>query len=211
MYLDGYLWVYLPAVALLTLSPGVDTLLVIRNSLRGGWRDGLLTSFAICCGLFVHALISVGGISLVLLQSAWLFGALKLAGAGYLIWLGLASLRVALRGGELLFPASTRLVEKTHWQVSLREGFLSNVLNPKAIVFYLAFLPQFIQPGDPVIGKALFLAAIHFLIANLWQLVVVAVVIRVQRWLLTPSMKRAFDGLAGSMMIALGAKLGLAQ
>ncbi|MCP4284868.1 MAG: LysE family translocator [Gammaproteobacteria bacterium] len=209
MYFDSYLWVYIPAVLLLTISPGVDTLMVIRNSLRGGWRDGVLTSFAICCGLFVHALISAGGISLVLMQSAWLFGMLKLAGAAYLIWLGVVSLRSALRGGGLLLPKSVRQVEKLHPLVPLREGFLSNVLNPKAVVFYMAFLPQFIQPSDPVIMKALFLTAIHFVLANLWQIAIVLIVINVRSWLDSPSVKRYLDGLAGSVMITLGAKIGL--
>ena len=209
MFIDSYLWVYIPAVALLTLSPGVDTLMVIRNTLRGGWRDGVLTSFAICCGLFVHALISAGGISLVLMQSAWLFGLLKLAGAAYLIWLGAVSLRSALRGGGVLVPRSVQRVESLPWSVPLREGFLSNVLNPKAIVFYLAFLPQFIQPSEPVILKALFLAAIHFVIANLWQLAIVLIVINVHRWLDSPLVKPYLDGLAGSVMIMLGAKMGL--
>lgn len=211
MYFDNYLWVYIPAVALLTITPGVDTLMVIRNTLRGGRRDGILTSFAICCGLFVHALISAAGISLVLMQSAWLFGVLKLAGAGYLMWLGLVSLRSALSGGGITLPGSVRQVAALPWSVPLREGFLSNVLNPKAIVFYMAFLPQFIQAGDPVIAKALFLAGIHFLLANLWQLAMVLMVIRLQRWLITPAVKRCLDGVAGSVMIVLGARVGLAS
>jgi len=209
VFFDNYLWVYVPAVTLLTLSPGVDTLMVIRNTLRGGWSDGALTSLAICCGLFVHALISGAGISLVLMQSAWLFGVLKLVGAAYLIWLGSVSLRSALRGGGVIVPKSVQQVGKPPWSVPLREGFLSNVLNPKAIVFYMAFLPQFIQPSDPVVTKALFLAAIHFVLANLWQLALVLVVIKVQRWLITPSVKRYLDGVAGSVMVLLGARLGL--
>lgn len=211
MYFDHYLWVYIPAVALLTITPGVDTLMVIRNTLRGGRRDGILTSFAICCGLFVHALISAAGISLVLMQSAWLFSLLKLAGAGYLMWLGLVSLRSALSGGSITLPGSVPQVAALPWSVPLREGFLSNVLNPKAIVFYMAFLPQFIQAGDPVIAKALFLAGIHFLLANLWQLAMVLMVIRLQRWLITPAVKRCLDGVAGSVMIVLGARVGLAS
>ncbi|MCP5408465.1 MAG: LysE family translocator [Chromatiaceae bacterium] len=209
MYFDNYLWVYVPAVALLTMTPGVDTLMVIRNTLRGSWRDGVLTSFAICCGLFVHALISAAGISLVLMQSAWLFAILKLAGAAYLIWLGIISLRSALHGGGVLVPRSVQQLEKQPWFVPLREGFLSNVLNPKAIVFYMAFLPQFIQPTDPVIMKSMFLAAIHFLLANLWQLLLVLLIVRMRGWLISSRVKPTLDGIAGSVMIMLGTRLGL--
>ena len=80
MLLDTQFWPFLIAITLLTMSPGVDTLLVIRNTARGGVRDGVLTSLAICCGLFVHASVSALGISLILLQSAWAFHLLKLVG-----------------------------------------------------------------------------------------------------------------------------------
>ena len=75
----------LVAVTILTLTPGVDTMLIIRNSARGGWSDGAVSSLGICSGLFVHALVSAFGISLLLMQTAWAFSALKMAGAGYLI------------------------------------------------------------------------------------------------------------------------------
>lgn len=210
MYFDSYLWAFLIAITLLTVSPGVDTLLVIRNSVRGGFRDGALTSLAICLGLFVHAAVSAGGISLILMQSAWLFSLLKLAGACYLVWLGAKSLYFAYRGGGALKLDSGRIVHRRvpAW-TSLREGFLSNVLNPKTVIFYMAFLPQFIQPSDPALSKSLFLAAIHFLIANLWQLVLVLMVGRAYRWLSRPRVGRLFDSLTGSVMAFFGVRLGL--
>ncbi|MCW8906680.1 MAG: LysE family translocator [Sedimenticola sp.] len=210
MYFDSYLWAFLIAITLLTVSPGVDTLLVIRNSVRGGFRDGALTSLAICLGLFVHAAVSAGGISLILMQSAWLFALLKLAGAGYLVWLGAKSLHAAYRGGGALKLDTDRVIHRrvSVW-TSLREGFFSNVLNPKTVVFYMAFLPQFIQPGDPALSKSLFLAGIHFLIANIWQLVLVLMVGRAYRWLSRPRVGRIFDSLTGSVMIFFGVRLGL--
>ena len=210
MYFDSSLWTFLIAITLLTVSPGVDTLLVIRNSVRGGFSDGALTSLAICLGLFVHAAVSAGGISLILMQSAWLFALLKLAGAGYLVWLGAKSLLSAYRGGGALKLDPDRVIHRrvSAW-TSLREGFFSNVLNPKTIVFYMAFLPQFIQPGDPALSKSLFLAGIHFLIANIWQLVLVLMVGRAYRWLSRPRIGRLFDSLTGSVMIFFGVRLGM--
>lgn len=147
MLIDAQFWPFLVAITLLSMSPGVDTLLVIRNTARGGWRDGVATSLAICCGLFVHATISALGISLILLQSAWAFGVLKLAGAAYLVWLGVASLLAARRGQGLpLAAVGTERAAVPLWR-PVREGLLSNVLNPKTVVFYMAFLPQFIAPG----------------------------------------------------------------
>jgi threonine/homoserine/homoserine lactone efflux protein len=88
---------YLIAITLLTITPGVDTMLVIRNTARGGWRDGAVSSLGICSALFLHATISAVGISVILLQAAWAFSLLKMAGAGYLIWLGLNNWRKVLR------------------------------------------------------------------------------------------------------------------
>ncbi|WP_163576983.1 LysE family translocator [Halomonas faecis] len=210
MLLDAQFWPFLIAITLLTLSPGVDTLLVIRNTARGGVRDGVLTSLAICCGLFVHAAISALGISLILLQSAWAFGVLKLAGAAYLIWLGLASLLAARRGQAL--PVAGVGQEK-HERVPawrpLREGLLSNVLNPKTVVFYMAFLPQFIASGDPALVKSLFLAGVHFVIANLWQIAIAVMVGRLGRLLASRTFSRWLNGLTGTVLIVFGLKLAL--
>ncbi|RDB43890.1 LysE family translocator [Halomonas sp. DQ26W] len=209
MLWDAQLWPFLVAITLLTISPGVDTLLVIRNTARGGVRDGVLTSVAICCGLFVHATVSALGISLILLQSAWAFGLLKLMGAGYLVWLGVASLLAARRSQGL--PVAAMLGERKArplWR-PLREGLLSNVLNPKTVVFYMAFLPQFIAPTDPALVKSLWLAGVHFIIANLWQIGIVVTVGSAGRWLGSRLFSRVLNGATGAVLIGFGIKLAL--
>lgn len=211
MFFDASFWSFLVAITLLTMSPGVDTLLVIRNTTRGGMRDGILTSLAICCGLFVHAAVSALGISIILLQSAWAFGLLKLAGAAYLVWLGLKSLDSARRGARFPVAGVLGVRQRVPVSVSLREGFLSNVLNPKTVVFYMAFLPQFIAPSDPPLIKSLWLAGIHFLIANAWQIAIAAMVGSAGRWLAKRWVSRSLDSFTGMMMIAFGIKLALSQ
>lgn len=207
--LDAQFWPFLIAITLLSMSPGVDTLLVIRNTARGGVRDGVLTSLAICCGLFVHATISALGISLILLQSAWAFSALKLVGAAYLIWLGINGLLAARRGNGLpLGAAQGERGVVPVWR-PLREGLLSNVLNPKTVVFYMAFLPQFIAPTDPALAKSLWLAGVHFVIANLWQIAIVLMVGSAGRWLGSRLFARALNGATGAVLILFGVKLAL--
>jgi len=211
MFIDAQFWPFLVAITLLSMSPGVDTLLVIRNTARGGWRDGVATSLAICCGLFVHATVSALGISLILLQSAWAFGVLKLAGAAYLVWLGVASLLAARRGQGLpVAGVATARAPVPLWR-PVREGLLSNVLNPKTVVFYMAFLPQFIAPGDPALAKSLWLAGVHFVVANLWQIGIVAMVGSAGQWLSSAAFTRWLNGLTGAVLVGFGIKLALTR
>ncbi|RRJ82435.1 LysE family translocator [Aestuariirhabdus litorea] len=200
-------WPFLLAITALTLTPGLDTLLVIRNAARGGWRDGLLTSTGICSGLFVHALISAAGLSVILLGSAQLFLLLKYAGAGYLVWLGWQSLRTAWRARALALPEIAP--QRVPMQQSLREGFLSNVLNPKTIIFYMAFLPQFIDPQQSAMGQSMVMAAIHFLIASLWQGALVLLVGRARLWLARPRVGQVMNGLTGLLLVGFGVRLAL--
>lgn len=209
--IDGHFWPFVVAITLLSLTPGVDTLLVVRNTARGGVRDGIATSVAICCGLFVHATVSALGISLILLQSAVAFNLLKTAGAAYLIWLGVQSLRAARRGAPLAVDGAMygqRSMSASRIK-AVKEGFVSNVLNPKTIVFYMAFLPQFIAPEDPALVKSLWLAGVHFIIANVWQISVALMVGRANRWLASARVGRALNGLTGGVLIVFGLKLAL--
>ncbi len=156
------------AITILTLTPGLDTALVIRNTSRAGFADGCTTSLGICFGLFVHATFSAIGISAILAQSAELFQIVKMVGAAYLIWLGISSLRSLMKTGQGIEVASLAHAQFRLTR-SLREGFLSNVLNPKTAVFYLAFLPQFINPDYSPLAQSLLMALIHFAIAMVWQ------------------------------------------
>jgi len=199
---------YLIAITLLTITPGVDTMLVIRNTARGGWRDGAVSSFGICSGLFVHATISAVGISVILLQAAWAFSALKLLGAGYLVWLGISSWRKVINkqafeivNGEAK-GANVFLIRR-----SLREGFLSNVLNPKTAIFYMAFLPHFINPAQSALAQSLFLAGLHFIVAMIWQCLLALMVKQLKVWLQRPRVSQIFDGATGTVMIALGLRV----
>ncbi|SCX80046.1 LysE family translocator [Desulfoluna spongiiphila] len=200
---------YTIAITLLTITPGIDTILVIRNTTRGAMKDGFFTSLGICSGLFVHATFSAVGISVILLHSAVAFGLLKLMGAAYLIWLGIVSLRSAAT------PRSGSSVEDIppgfgDFRVarSLREGFLSNVLNPKTIVFYMAFLPQFIDPARPALVQALGLAGLHFVIAMVWQTGLAAMVDRAKVILMKEAVQRTLDGITGVLMVMFGVLLG---
>ena len=201
-------WTFFIAITLLTLFPGVDSLLVVKNSSRGGWKDGIATSTGICSGLFVHALISAFGISAILLQSAVAFNVLKLFGGGYLFWLGGCSLWHAVHGKNSAALDVSPTVERPFQPLrSLREGFICNVFNPKALLFYMAFLPQFIDPGRSPILQSLFMAATHFIIAMIYQGVLTLLVCRVSRWFKGSPLGRLLEGMAGTVLVAFGLRI----
>lgn len=206
-------WAYLVAISLLTVTPGVDTLLVMRNAGRGGLQDGCVTSVGICSGLFIHATLSALGISVLLVETAWAFTALKWAGACYLVWLGLNSLRQAMKrapdkGAEQQAAGTTPgLISPVSNAVAFREGLLSNVLNPKTALFYMALLPQFIDPTGNAFQQSLFLAAVHFVLAMVWQCALAVLVVRSRRLAVGAGVKRALNALTGGFFVAIGAKL----
>jgi threonine/homoserine/homoserine lactone efflux protein len=135
------LWAFLLASVLLWITPGPDNLYILARSIAQGRRAGLVSALGIGSGVLVHTLAAALGLSAILATSAWAFLAVKVAGAAYLIYLGVAALRrpVAPLASPTLDPASP-------WVV-YRQGVLSNILNPKVAVFFLAFLPQFVDPG----------------------------------------------------------------
>ena len=201
-------WAYLVAITLLTITPGVDTLLVMRNTGRGGLKDGCVTSVGICSGLFIHATLSALGISILLVETAWAFSALKWAGACYLVWLGIASLRQAWgREGQQKGEQPAVIKRRVSAVVSFREGVLSNVLNPKTALFYMALLPQFVDPAGNAFQQSLILAGVHFLLAMLWQCGLAFVVVRFKGLGASIRVKRTLNATTGGFFVAMGAKL----
>jgi threonine/homoserine/homoserine lactone efflux protein len=197
---------FLVAITLLTITPGIDTVLVIKNTSRSGGKDGMVTSLGICLGLFVHATFSAVGISAILLQSEELFFAMKLTGAAYLIWLGIGGLKAAFKSHSGL-TIDGSVARMSSVSQSLKEGFLSNMLNPKTAIFYLAFLPQFIDPQNSPLLQALTMAGIHFVIAMIWQCGLAGAVSSAKRFFANPMALKWMESITGSVLIILGSKL----
>lgn len=203
---DAQVIAFVVVAGVLTITPGADTMLVIRNVLRGGRKAGIATTFGIVSGLFFHAALSAVGVSVLLARSMTAFQILKLAGAAYLIWLGIRALRAAARRGHVMIDerATSR---KATMRPSFQEGLLTNLLNPKVIVFYVAFLPQFIAPDDPVLGKSLLLAGIHGVQGMLWIGGLSLALDRGRRFILLPAVRRSLDAICGTVLVVLGLRL----
>ena len=208
---DNQVLAFTGIAAILTLTPGADTMLVMRSVFARGQRAGLLTTLGICSGLYFHATLSALGLSLILVRSAAAFEVVKLVGACYLIYLGGQSLWQAFRSGarELSPDGGAVAKQKKEWWQSFLEGLLTNVLNPKVAIFYLAFLPQFISPSDPVLAKSLLLAGIHFMLGVVWLSFVTMFLGRVRALLARPRVQRAIEATAGAVLIAFGVRLAM--
>lgn len=155
--------VFIVASLVLIITPGQDMVLVMSRSIAQGVAAGVVTAAGVSVGLVGHTLLATLGLGALLRASEWLFIALKLAGAAYLIWIGIQLLRT--RQTELTV---TQGAPKSLWRLFL-EGALSNVSNPKIAVFYFAFLPQFVKPGAEhptlaVFALGLVFAALTFLV-----------------------------------------------
>ncbi|MEZ8987729.1 LysE family translocator [Vibrio breoganii] len=199
------LYTFIAAMTLLTITPGLDTVLVIRNTSRGGKWDGYATSLGICLGLYLHATWSAIGVAAIISQSPDLFNGIKIVGAAYLIYLGVSGARSLRRGvGALQIDSSEKGVPR---YISLREGFLSNVLNPKTAVFYLAFLPQFIDQNGNLWLQSMFLASIHFVIAMMWQCGLASMLDKAKALLANGKTNYRLQMCTCVVLVALGAQL----
>jgi RhtB (resistance to homoserine/threonine) family protein len=187
------------------VSPGADTMLVIRSVIANGRRAGVLTACGIGAGCVVHAALSAVGVSAALQHSACAYDAVKVAGALYLVWLGLQALHTAVRP-----PAADRLDGGSRAPTAaFRDGFLTNLLNPKVALFYLAFLPQFIDTSSSVVESYAALAGIHIALGVGWFSLVSLALDRVRPWLTSRRTRRWLDAALAMILIGLGVRLAM--
>lgn len=201
---------FLGVVALLTITPGPDMLLVLRNGLREGSRTAWYTGLGCCTGIATHATCAVLGLSALLAASVTAYWAVKLAGAAYLAYLGVRMLLAAVRGGsgaaiDVAAAGGARLGRGG----AFRQGLLTNLLNPKIALLFLTLLPQFVSTGEPRLRTTAFLAMIFLVIAVVWWRMFTLALTPVSRFLGRPRIRRGLDGLAGTAMIAIGLKVAL--
>jgi threonine/homoserine/homoserine lactone efflux protein len=195
---------YLAAVAALTLSPGPDTMFVMASSASGGPRAGIAATLGIATGCLGHALMAAVGISALIAASPIAFDTIRIAGALYLIWIALTALRTFVAGIRGQIPPIAATGEYDAWS-AYRRGAVTNLLNPKVGIFYVAFLPQFVNPSVSAIPlQIVLLAAIHILLGILWLGALALVAGRAAESLAqNPRIRAWLDGIAGVVYLAL--------
>jgi threonine/homoserine/homoserine lactone efflux protein len=132
--------IFIPVVLILVVTPGPNTLYIIARSVQGGYRAGVVSCLGILLGTLLHVAAAAIGLTALLASSALVFSAIKYAGAAYLVWIGLKTLLTPQRSDSL--PEMRQRSSSVFYQ-----GFLVNLLNPKTALFFLAFLPQFVDPS----------------------------------------------------------------
>lgn len=204
--MDASLTTYLITITILTMVPGSDTMIIFRNTLRGGLKDGFVSSFGIGLGLMFHAVLSAIGISAILLYSATAFTILKTLGAIYLLWLGFSNIKTYIQSKYKEKKINVKLSEFLFIR-SLKEGFLSNVLNPKIVIFYMAFLPQFVDKESSVLFQSIYLAFFHFCISFVWLGILSYTIISANAFIMKPNIRQKLELFSGLIMLLLGLKL----
>lgn len=188
---------FILAVIMLSLTPGADTVFILTKSIAGGYRQGIASVAGIVCGLFVHTTLAAFGLSVILMTSALLFNIVKIAGAAYLIYLGIMALK----------SKSSININKENassFFLVFRQGLFTNLLNPKVALFFLALLPQFVKSNAESPVPFLVLGFTFIFIGSLWSLFLVWASARISNTLRQSKFSYYLNKAAGVIFIALG-------
>lgn len=200
------LWGFAAVTVPLVATPGASTAVVLRNSLAGGMRSGVVTAIGANTGSICYGLLSGFGVAVALQRWPMVWLALRAAGTGYLAWLGFRSLRLAWTYRET-DARVTAEVERPSMGRSLREGFTTNMLNPSLATFYLLILPQFIPRDARPVVSALTLTAFHVSLALTWHVSWAAAGGTLSASLSRPRARRILEGASGVTLLALALSL----
>lgn len=206
------LWSFALVVGLFTLTPGLDTALILRTSALGRRRRAWGVVLGIQTGTLLWGAFTSLGVTALLTASHLAYTALRFIGAAYLIWMGARMLRDTFRelptsdANDPALAAGTDSVTGG-W----RQGTLTNLLNPKMGAFYVAVLPQFIPPGTSHFTMGLLLTTVHILIGLLWSAVLIGFARVLHGWLRKSQARRLLDRITGSVIGVFGIRLALSN
>lgn len=202
--MEARLLAFIGIATILTITPGPDMALVAKVVFGRGRAAGWLTSLGAVTGHLFWGTASALGVATILNASASLYTILRLAGAAYLIWLGMRSLFFHKN-----FHEETVASPQTNKIGAYRQGLINNLLNPKMGVFYTTLLPQFISPGQSVFLLSILLAAIFALIVAIWLTIYVVMLSRASAFFHRSSVRHAMERITGIVLIGLGIRLAL--
>jgi threonine/homoserine/homoserine lactone efflux protein len=207
--MDDQFVAFLGIAIVVIVTPGQDTALTIRNTLLGGRRAGITTAAGVALGQATWTLAASLGLTALLVASEPAFAAIRLAGAAYLIYLGAHSLWLAVRSsGPAVRPAGPGSGGLAPTK-AFRQGLLSNLGNPKMVVFFSSLLPQFVTPGSSTFSAMLSLGLVFVTMTFVWLSAYAAAVARAGHILRRVRVRRAFDAVMGTLLVAFGVRLAI--
>ena len=204
--MPNQLALFLVGSVLVTVVPGPDMALVTRQVVTRGRAAAQATIFGNLSGLIVHATALAFGLSALLVASATAYTVVKLLGAAYLVYLGLRAFWHA-RGGSASRPVLEDDRAPARRRSSYGQGLVSTVLNPKPALFFLSYVPQFIDRQGSVVLQVAILAGLHIVIGFVWLTTYARLVSRLHDVISTPKVKAALDRITGAVLIALGVRI----
>ena len=202
---------FLVGSILVTVVPGADMALVMRQVFIGGTSLAQRTIFGNLTGLVVHAVALAAGLSALLAASAEAYTVVKLAGAGYLVFLGAQTLLAARRGHVEVAAGAAAQRGVPSPRTAYIQGLISTVLNPKPALLFLTYLPQFIDESRPVAPQIAFLAGVHIVVGLIWMTLYAHLVARAHRTLTRGDIRRWLETATGVVLIALGLRVAVEQ
>jgi threonine/homoserine/homoserine lactone efflux protein len=198
---------FLGVSALVIVTPGQDTALTIRNALLGGRRRGVATALGVATGQTVWTVATSAGLAAILVASEPAFVALRVAGAAYLVVLGLQALWAAVRGAEWAPNQLPGGAGRGSAAAGFRQGLLSNLANPKMALFFTSLLPQFAPRGGPSFLTLLLLGLVFALMTLVWLSAYAATIAKAGDILRRPRVRRTIDAVTGAVFVLFGLRL----
>lgn len=202
---------FLVMCMLLIILPGPDTAIATKNTLTVSRKGGLQTIIGSCCGLLIHTIAAVIGLSAIIVKSAYVFAILKYVGAVYLCYLGVKTLWALKTLRQQQVDENDEVLEDTKYdgQSCFKQGFLTNVMNPKVAVFFLTFLPQFVDGMGDTFLPFLMMGLTYTVLTAMWFIFYVYLLDKISAFMKKPRTKTVIEGLTGTVLIGFGIKLAL--
>ncbi|MCI0766957.1 LysE family translocator [Bacillus sp. TL12] len=203
--MENYLLFIIMSICLIIL-PGPDTAMATKNTLTAGKIGGVKTVFGTCIALLIHTLAAVIGLSAIIVKSAFLFSIFKYVGALYLVYLGIKAL-LSLKNKNNINMNDLPMKHTDGNTSCFRQGFLTNLLNPKVAVFFLTFLPQFLNPNHNTLIQFLIMALTYLVLTVIWFAFYIFLIDKISVFMKKPATQRYIQGLTGIILIGFGIKL----
>ncbi|MFJ7406387.1 MULTISPECIES: LysE family translocator [unclassified Lysinibacillus] len=202
------IWMFTAVALMIVMVPGVDSLLVLKNTIIHGKKAGFFTMVGIILALVVWTTLAVLGLATIISKSMVVFLAIKYAGAAYLIYLGIQSWRA--RAQNIILQEELPLQVEVEKNVSLScmtQGITTDLLNPKTLLLYVTLMPQFIQPNFNINSQLIVLAGILIALSIVWLGIVILVMNVIRKWFMKQTVQAMFNKITGVMLVGIGIRI----